>query len=238
MYREALSARIDGEREPIPPDVVDRHLETCAECRSWHSGAQVLRRALVVRAAPELPDLTEAILERISVPRGARSPARIALGVVAAAQLALAAGQLLGVATGFTGMPAGSMVQHLAHESSAWNLGLGIGLFWAALRPRAASGQLPLFTGFVLVLTGLSVADVAGGEITAARLLTHVLAVLGAVLLFAVHRRYRDRRHPNPRTADVAATPIDEAAPAGEAAAGPPVRAPRRRRPAGHHRAA
>lgn len=222
----------------MPSDVVDRHLGTCAACRSWHDGAQALRRATVVGAAPVLPDLTEAIPGWIPAPRGTRSLARIALGVVAVAQLALAVGQLLGVATGFTGMRTGPMVEHLAHESSAWNLGMGIGLLWAALRPRAASGQLPLFTGFVLVLTGLSVADVVDGEITAARLLTHVLAVLGALLLFAVHRRHRDHQHSNPRTADGAAAPIDEAASAGEVAAGPPIRAPRWPRPAGRHRAA
>ncbi|MCB0946449.1 MAG: zf-HC2 domain-containing protein, partial [Mycobacterium sp.] len=33
--REALSARIDGEREPIPGARVDEHLAGCPACRDW-----------------------------------------------------------------------------------------------------------------------------------------------------------------------------------------------------------
>ena len=35
--REALSARIDGEREPIPAVRVDEHLAGCAPCRQWQA---------------------------------------------------------------------------------------------------------------------------------------------------------------------------------------------------------
>jgi predicted anti-sigma-YlaC factor YlaD len=194
--REALSARLDGEPEPVSPELVDRHLESCAGCRSWRARADTLRRRMVVREAPAVPDLSEAILDRIPAPSGERWPARIALAVVAIAQSTLSTAQLLGVATGMGAMPDPVMVGHLAHESAAWNLAIGAGLLWAALRPRSAAGQLPMLTGFVLVLAVLSVDDLAGHAVTAGRLLTHGFVLLGLMLLFVVWRQHRDSGRP------------------------------------------
>ncbi len=39
VAREALSARIDGEREPVPAPRVDEHLATCEPCREWYAAA-------------------------------------------------------------------------------------------------------------------------------------------------------------------------------------------------------
>jgi predicted anti-sigma-YlaC factor YlaD len=84
------------------------------------------------------------------------------------------------------------MMGHLTHESAAWNLAVGVGLLWATARPGSAAGQLPALTGFVLVLTGLSVADLAGHDVTAGRLVSHVFVLAGLVLLFVVCRQYRE----------------------------------------------
>ncbi|WP_061005639.1 zf-HC2 domain-containing protein [Mycolicibacterium mucogenicum] len=35
IAREALSARMDGEHEPVPARRVDEHLASCPECRQW-----------------------------------------------------------------------------------------------------------------------------------------------------------------------------------------------------------
>ncbi|HOW96081.1 MAG TPA: zf-HC2 domain-containing protein, partial [Mycolicibacterium fallax] len=40
VAREALSARIDGEREPVPAARVDEHLAGCADCTDWHIRAR------------------------------------------------------------------------------------------------------------------------------------------------------------------------------------------------------
>ncbi|MET8995468.1 zf-HC2 domain-containing protein [Amycolatopsis sp. NPDC004169] len=189
--REALSARLDGEAEPVSPDA---HLASCADCQAWFAGAERLRRAMLLRPAPPVPDLTAAILERTPAPSGERWGRRIALAVVAIAQLGLAFAELLG--TGHGGV-------HLGHESSAWNLAVGIGLLTAALLPKTAGGQLPLLTGFVGVLLALSAGDLAAGQVTLSRLSTHLLVVLGLALLFAVHREHRNTGTPLPAaTAD------------------------------------
>ncbi|MFJ1765632.1 zf-HC2 domain-containing protein [Amycolatopsis sp. NPDC088138] len=226
--REGLSARLDGETEPGPPGAVDRHLDGCAACRDWFTGAQRLRRAMLLRPAPAVPDLTASILERTPAPAGEGWGLRIALAVVAIAQLGLAFAQLLG--TTHDAMPG-----HLAHESGAWNLAVGIGLLTAALRPRLAGGQLPLLTGFVGVLFALSAGDLATGQVTVARLATHVLVVLGLALLYAVHRAHRNRNAPLPAATADSGTATSGAAPEGPAAR--PRPRPFRRQAHGHHAA-
>lgn len=190
LCREALSARLDGEAEPSGD--VDHHLAGCAACSEWHARVQRLHRSMLLRAAPPVPDLTELILERTPAPTSEHWPARIALGVVAVAQLTLALAQLLGV----DGLHGGHS-EHLAHESSAWNLAIGVGLLWAVVRTKTAAGQLPMLTGFVLVLAILSAGDVVNQAVTAGRLLSHGLIVLGLILLYVVHRQHRTHG-PNP----------------------------------------
>ncbi|HET6707014.1 zf-HC2 domain-containing protein [Amycolatopsis sp.] len=224
--REALSARLDGEAEPVSPD---EHLASCAECRAWFAGAERLRRTMLLRPAPPVPDLTAAILERTPAPSGERWGRRLALAVVAIAQLGLAFAQLLDTAGGHGGI-------HVGHESGAWNLAVGIGLLTAALLPRTAGGQLPLLTGFVGVLLVLSAGDLAAGQVTLSRLSTHLLVVLGLALLYAVHRGHRDHGTPLP-----AATADDGAATSGSTVDAPPAGRPRprpfRRQAHGRHAA-
>ncbi|GHF42238.1 putative anti-sigma-YlaC factor YlaD [Amycolatopsis bartoniae] len=238
IFREALSARIDGEREPLDPAVVDSHLETCQDCRAWYSRAQDLRRWMTVRAAPVVPDLTGVVLDRVPAPTGERWPARIGLGLVAMAQLTLSVAQLFGTATGM-GAAGGSMLSHLTHESTAWNLAVGVGLLWAALRPRAAAGQLPVLSGFVLVLTALSVADLAGHAVTTARLASHAFVVLGLALLFLVRHQHRDDGRPGIGDALVPAPHAEPGSSPGERLGDiPRPRHPRWHRPASRRRAA
>ena len=44
VAREALSARLDGERQHVPAGRVDAHLESCADCRTWLAEAAELAR--------------------------------------------------------------------------------------------------------------------------------------------------------------------------------------------------
>ncbi|MGH3623786.1 MAG: zf-HC2 domain-containing protein [Sciscionella sp.] len=235
--REALSARIDG--EPEPAEAVDRHVASCSACRSWYARAEHLRRTMSMHPAPPVPDLTASILERTPAPTGERRSARIALGAVAIAQLALATAQLLGAAEGMSIQQAsGFMVGHLTRESAAWNLAVGVGLMWAALRTRAAAGQLPLLTGFVLVLTAVSTADLFDGDVTVTRVLSHLPVVLGLLLLYVVYRQHRDDHRPVTGDARTPATDTSLAAEGPRAVADPPAHRRRTRRPASHYRAA
>lgn len=48
--REALSARLDGERQHVPAARVDAHLGSCPDCRVWLAGRL------------ETPELAQAVL--------------------------------------------------------------------------------------------------------------------------------------------------------------------------------
>lgn len=58
VAREALSARFDGEREPIPSARVDEHLDVCAECRQWWGELGSLH----FRTSDLAPELSQQIL--------------------------------------------------------------------------------------------------------------------------------------------------------------------------------
>ncbi|MGW4215276.1 zf-HC2 domain-containing protein [Lentzea sp. NPDC004789] len=191
ICREALSARLDGEAEGVPADQVDAHLESCASCRKWHDNAAALTRTLRVRPATPVPDLTASILGSAPpvtppVPRG-WLPRGLLVGV-AVAQLTLGVAQVLGVGTSaHSGHTAGVDSSHLFNESTAWNLALGLGLLWTALRPAATSGTLPVTAAFVAVLIPYSASDLLSGTATATRVLSHSLLLIGLVLLVLVH---------------------------------------------------
>ncbi|SEP53100.1 Predicted anti-sigma-YlaC factor YlaD, contains Zn-finger domain [Amycolatopsis saalfeldensis] len=242
IFREALSARLDSEPGPLPADQVDAHLATCSACRGWYARGEALRRAMLVRSAPAVPDLTASILAQAPPVSREKWGLRVALGLVGLVQCGLAFAQLLGMDTGVHGGPGGAaMAGHLINESAAWNLAVGIGLLWAALRTRAAAGQLPMIAGFVLVLTVVTTSDLIGGQVTAGRVLTHVFLVVGLGLLFAVHRQHRARQEPGPGLGDELGTGTETRVP-DRGTLGPARPATRRgrnqQRPAGRHHAA
>jgi hypothetical protein len=61
-----LCARLDGERlAPRAAASLDRHLETCAECRAFERGAYRLRESARIELAPAVPDLVEPIMAAV-----------------------------------------------------------------------------------------------------------------------------------------------------------------------------
>lgn len=200
-FREALSARIDGEAGSLPDAVVDRHLAGCPHCRAWHDDAVRLRRLLLVREAPQVPDLTERILTEVPAPSAQRWGLRIALALVALVQSGLGFAELLGADVGHAGHGGMmAMAVHLGNESAAWNLAMGFGLLWAALRPATASGLLPALAGFVAVLGLVSGIDLFDGDVTVSRVLSHGLLVAGVGLLYGVRRQHRRTSTPGTGT--------------------------------------
>lgn len=197
MAREALSARIDGEREPVPAARLDEHLTGCESCRQWYAAAveqtQALKR-LAGRAqvaavpAPPRPQGTRIRLPSVSWQRWA-------LGAVGVVQLALALAQGLGA---HLGVPHAPTAGHLLNESTAWSAALGLAMLAAALRPAAATGLAWVLAGFAAILAGYVIADAIGGAVTADRVLSHLPVLVGTVLAFLVSRG-RSPDGPTPR---------------------------------------
>lgn len=241
--REALSARMDGEDEPVPAEQTDQHLTSCVACRSWQVRVEQMSRTLRVREATPVPDLSATILDTAVLPLATRGWwARIALIVVAVAQLGLALSQILGVGAPTNHGHAGlTGAEHLFNESSAWNLALGIGLLWAAFRSRVTTGLIPVLSGFVVLLGVYSVHDLVTGVAPVSRVVLHGLLLLALGLLIVINRWYND---PAPRHGEALGDLPDDYTDSEVADPAEPEQAPgsvsRRRplRPAGRHRAA
>jgi predicted anti-sigma-YlaC factor YlaD len=193
LAREALSARIDGEREPIPVARVDEHLTACEPCRQWHAAAveqtQVLRRLAgrsQVAAVPPIPQTRRVRLPIRGLP--ALPWQRWALAGVAVIQLTLASAQATGA---HLGVPHAAIGGHLFNESTAWSMALGVMMLAAAIRPSAAVGLAGVLGAFVAVLCVYVIRDAAAGTVTTDRILSHLPIVVGAVLAFLVWRRDR-----------------------------------------------
>ncbi|WNV85834.1 zf-HC2 domain-containing protein [Umezawaea sp. Da 62-37] len=209
ICREAVSARADGEPEPVPAEVTDAHLASCAACRKWRQDVAAITRNLRVRPAIDVPDLTAQILaatpEPLPPPRSTRGwYPRMVLAGVAVAQLTLGLAQVFGDSSSH----AGHASPHLFNESTAWNLALGLGMLWTALRPKASAGLVPVMAGFVAVLTPFSAHDLIAGTAPLSRITTHAFLVLGLVVLLIVHRA-RHSPEDGARVSGGAGSPVD-----------------------------
>ncbi|MGY1640151.1 zf-HC2 domain-containing protein [Geodermatophilus sp. SYSU D00703] len=197
-YREALSARLDGETPGLPTPELDAHLASCVECATWVSRAELVTRRARLAPAPAVPDLTAAVLA--ALPRelpGTRAAARARL-VASALRLALLA---VGVAqAGFawpslsSGAAAMSAPVHMAHESGAWNLGIAAAFLAVAAAPRLAAGALPFLGTSTVLLAVLTVADLRAGHVHADRAVAHLVLLVGVALVATVAWRRRRRR--------------------------------------------
>ena len=195
--REALSARLDGEPLGMPAQALDQHLAACAACAEWDRAAAVVTRRARLAEAPQVPDLTAAILT--ALPRelpgaalAARSrlvdtAVRLLLLAVAVAQAGLAWPALT------SGSAAMSAPVHVAHETGAWNLAVAAAFLAVSIAPRLAVGGLPFLATFAGLLVPVTLADLAAGHVHADRAVAHLLLLVGVVLVATAAWRGRRR---------------------------------------------
>jgi len=177
-FREAVSARIDGEDPGLPDGALDAHLRACAGCRAWQEHAHaVTRRARL--GGPFLDhDLTSRVLAATPAAgtgRGRRFAQRAVLAAMAAAQLAISVPLLLGHDH--------DVGLHAAHELGSFNLSLAIAFAVGAIRPALSAGLAWTCAIAAAGLTGTAVIDLIGGQALGADEAQHLVAVAGALLL-------------------------------------------------------
>jgi predicted anti-sigma-YlaC factor YlaD len=217
VAREALSARIDGEREPVPAARVDEHLQTCPDCRSWYIFADEQARTLRIREGGPGRDRSEEILAAAGVERvgryrrwarwSGRYWVRCALVAVGLVQVAVAAAQMGGVDFGMLStaarQPGVLSGEHLMNETTAWSLALGLGMVVAGARPVAAAGVACVLGVFAAVLAWYVIDDSMAGQVTGIRVLSHLPVLAGVMLAAMVYRQdRRERRTPPAASAD------------------------------------
>ncbi|TYP86944.1 zf-HC2 domain-containing protein [Blastococcus xanthinilyticus] len=207
-YREALSARLDGEPLGMPAAELDAHLDGCAACAAWSSEAERVTRRARLAAAPPVPDLTVAVLG--ALPRelpGARAAARARLADTALRLVLLGLGvaqAMLALPVLVSGTGAMSAPVHITRESGAWNLAVAAAFLAVAAAPRLAAGALPFLGSFTALLLPVTLADLGAGHVHADRAAAHLLLVAGVVLIAAA--AWRGRRRSLPALSDRPAT--------------------------------
>lgn len=192
--REALSARIDGEREPIPAARVDEHLTGCEPCREWHAAAveqtQLMRRLAGRSQLAAVRPSANRQPQRLAV-----SWQRWALGAVGVIQVGLAVAQGLGA---HLGVPHAETAGHLLNESTAWSAALGVVMLVAAVRPVVAGGLAWVLVSFLAFLLLYEISDTGAGRVGIERPLTHLPIVFGTLLALLVWRRDHSPGSPQP----------------------------------------
>jgi predicted anti-sigma-YlaC factor YlaD len=190
-----LSAQLDGEGEPAEAALVDDHLAGCAGCRQWLDRAATVNRLTRTGVGVPVPDLTDKIMAALPAvaPRRRLRPATalyVALAAVGAVQLILGLDQIGGGVAGAAHVHTGldATPGHLWHESAAWNVALGAGYLFIALRRTRPSGLMPMLTAFVAMLLLLSVGDLTGDRVDATRLVSHGFVILGYLLIATLSR--------------------------------------------------
>ncbi len=208
VAREALSARLDGEREPVPSARVDEHLRDCPDCAAWYDKADI--------QAQQLRDLANTgLIGAVSGRPNRRATALAGLGhwlrrhllaiaivVIGAAQVILAVAQAVGINFGMVAAHHGSASgAHLLNESTAWSAALGIATIAMAFRRRIAPGLacvLVIYCGFLAYYVA---SDALAGQVTPVRALSHVPVALAAVVSVWASRANRPH-DPSPRSGE------------------------------------
>lgn len=183
-WRDAVSARADGEALPVAPAALDDHLAACRDCAAFAAAVDTIAPRARVVPAEEVPDLTAAILAAVDTPAVARHRRRFdqvrgVLALVGVAQLVLAVPALFGV---------GGLSTHLSREVGIFEVALGVGFLLVARRPARAAGLLPVAGVVALLVAVISLGDVLAGATTLLQETAHLLEVIGTVLLLALHR--------------------------------------------------
>ena len=196
LYREALSARLDGEPLGVPERALDEHLATCPDCAVGADDAAVVTRRARLAPAPVVPDLTARVLQ--ALPRelpgtAAAARARLTESALRLALLSIGVAQA-GIAWPVLADGSLSAPVHMAHETGAWNLALAAAFLAVAAAPRLAAGALPFLGTFAVLLTVVTVQDLGAGHMHVDRAVAHLLLIAGVLLVGTVAWRGRRRR--------------------------------------------
>lgn len=183
-WRELVSARLDDELDDDLDHLVTRHLSTCPGCRAFADATARLTRAVRVRPAEAVPDLTEQILARVEAPAPRRDrrqlAARVVLAWIAAVQLALAMPALV------LGEGDGGIAAHAARHLGSFDVAIAVGLLAAAWRPERARALLPVVLVLTASLALTGVVDLAEGTTRSVLEAIHLVDLVAVVMLWVV----------------------------------------------------
>jgi predicted anti-sigma-YlaC factor YlaD len=206
-WREAISARLDGEDPGIDPALVEAHLARCLNCRAFATAAAEAHRTQRIGVAPDVPDLSRRVRKAVALAdRASRwSVVRVLLVIVAA--------QIIGFS-----MPAlifgdeHETATHAARHLGAFTAAYGVGLLVVAIRPARARTMLPVAAVLAGALLITAVVDMANGHVPLVGEAQHLPELLSVVLvwLLAIPAPRRTARSVGASRPSLTAVPGDE----------------------------
>jgi RNA polymerase sigma-70 factor (ECF subfamily) len=118
--------------------------------------------------------------------------------------VAIAAAQISGIDFGMVSshMHGAMSGEHLMHESTAWLLALGLAMIAPGVWPVAAIGVAAITGVYSVALLSYVVVDAFDGDVTPARISSHVPVLLGLVFALLVARERAGSRRPRSSDAD------------------------------------
>lgn len=195
-WRDALSARLDGEPLGVDEALLDAHLSTCLACCDHAKALEGLHRGLRLRAADQVPDLTDLILTAAAADR---HRLRVDRKVV----VLLLRWVLVGIAAFEIGLASPELIGrwHTGSELGTWSIAVGIGFLSVAMKPARASALVPML-GWAGALTAVVTSrHLLDGAAKLSDEWPHGLVLAGVVVLVAISRLER-ADHPGPRAGE------------------------------------
>lgn len=189
----ALSCIADGEGSSIEGRLLDRHLDSCPDCRAFAEGVG----ATINAADGASPDLRRRLVDLASLTDlvARWSLTRVLLGVLAIEVIVLSARDL--VVPGSDG--------HDTRHLAAFTLAYGVLLTVVTLRPSRAPAALPVAAVLGGALAITAVVDLAAGRVPLIGEALHLPELLSVIVLWRMARpgrtfRVRTRRRGAART--------------------------------------
>jgi RNA polymerase sigma-70 factor (ECF subfamily) len=132
----------------------------------------------------------------------------IAVGLL---QISVGLAQIAGVDFGMvsTSGHGAATGMHFLHESTAWLLALGVAMIVAGIWTAAAAGVAAIASAFAAALLGYVAVDAYDGEVTTARIASHVPLLAGVLFASLVARERAGTNKP-----EAEGVPADEPVPA------------------------
>lgn len=179
-FRDAISARADGEAPGMSDAELDAHLASCVDCSAFSESTYALRRRLGLSDAAAVPNLTDTVVERVAEEdrRGVSTVMRWLLALVAVQIIVLAVPDFL--AEG----PAGHGLRHLG----AFSLAYAFGLLVVVVRPARARTMLGVAVVLVVALALTAFIDIVRGQVPLIDETVHLLELFSAVFLWVLAR--------------------------------------------------
>lgn len=190
LWREAVSAVVDGEDPGMDRALVEAHLRHCADCRRFESLSTGLRRAARVRPAQPQRDLAPevakavAVADRLSV----WTVARVGLLVVALQIVVLSVRLLAGTPDG-----------HEARHVGSFAIAYAIALAAVAHRPARARAVLPVTCVLAGALVITAIVDASRGSVAWLGEFNHLPELVSVGLVWLLARPRPEPGHNRPR---------------------------------------